>query len=191
MSYRTFLSNESLISLIGNKLICNFVMRIDIFLKVLSYISLKDTDNGSCIIMFFLNRNALSTKMFLRGNCTANQHSACFVHYLKSISTIISKPRLLNLILLNLIVRLPTERSHYTNNLWNATFGLWKIRIMNGWMVSFEWKTSKHHKNKELVATLWFYYESFRRLLFFSVCKYFENIVKIILWKNLHTRIHN
>ena len=48
-----------------------------------------------------------------------------------------SKPRLLNLILLNLIVRFPTERSHYINNLWNATFGLWKIRIMNGWMVSF------------------------------------------------------
>ena len=70
--------------------------------------------------------------------------------------------RLLNLILLNLIVRLPTERSHYTYNLWNATFGLWKIRIMNGWMVSFEWKTSKHHKNKELVASLWFYYRSFR-----------------------------
>ena len=37
---------------------------------------------------------------------------------------LVSKPRLLNLILLNLIVRLPTERSHYTNNLWNATFGL-------------------------------------------------------------------
>ena len=61
-----------------------------------------------------------------------------------------SEPRLLNLILLNLIVRLPTERSHYTNNLWNATFSLWKIRIMNGWMVSFEWKTSKHHKNWNL-----------------------------------------
>ena len=77
--------------------------------------------------------------------------------------TPISQPRLLNLILLNLIARWPTERSHYINNLWNATFGFWKIRIMNGWMVSFEWKTSKHRKNRELVATLWFYYESFRR----------------------------
>ena len=91
--------------------------------------------------------------------------SACTVVCECKLNTLInSKPRLLNLILLNLIVRLPTERSHCTNNLWNASFGLWKIRIMNGWMVnSFEWKTSKHHKNKELVATLWFYYESFRR----------------------------
>ena len=74
-----------------------------------------------------------------------------------------SEPRLLNLILINSIVRWPTERSHYVNNLWNATFGLWKIIIMNGWMVSFEWKTSKHHENRELVATLSFYYESLRR----------------------------
>ena len=35
-----------------------------------------------------------------------------------------SKPRLLNLILLNLIVRWPTDRSHYINNLWNVTFDL-------------------------------------------------------------------
>ena len=26
---------------------------------------------------------------------------------------------------------------------------------------------------------------------YFSVCKYFENIVKIILWKNFHDRINN
>ena len=74
-----------------------------------------------------------------------------------------SKTWLLNLLLLNLIVKCPTERSHYINNLWNATFGLWKIRIMNGWMVSFEWKISKHHENRELVATLWLYYEIFHR----------------------------
>ena len=43
---------------------------------------------------------------------------------LKKGGNVNSKPGLLNLILLNLIVRLPTERSHYTNNLWNATFGL-------------------------------------------------------------------
>ena len=36
----------------------------------------------------------------------------------------ISEPRLLNLKLLNLIVRWPSECSHYINNLWNATFGL-------------------------------------------------------------------
>ena len=77
--------------------------------------------------------------------------------------TVNSDPRLLNLILINLIVRWPSECSHYINNLWNATFGLWKIRIMNGWMVSFEWKTRKHHENWELVATLWFNFESFRR----------------------------
>ena len=35
-----------------------------------------------------------------------------------------SKPSLLDFVLLDLIVRLPTERSHYTSNLWNATFGL-------------------------------------------------------------------
>ena len=87
-------------------------------------------------------------------------HKCAFTMY-ASIST--SEPLLLNLILLNLIVRWPSECSHYINNMWNATFGLWKIRIMNGWMVSFEWKTSKHHENRELVATLWFNFECFRR----------------------------
>ena len=79
------------------------------------------------------------------------------------LKTLNSEPRLLNLILLNLIVRWPSECSHYIKNLWNATFGLWKVRIMNGWMVSFEWKTSKHQENRELVTTLWFNFESFRR----------------------------
>ena len=121
---------------------------------------------------------SLITQMFCMRNAKIDFH-------------IISEPRLLNLILLNLIVRWPSECSHYINNLWNATFGLWKIRIMNGWMVSFEWKTRKHHENRELVANLWFNFESFRHQLFFSVGKYFENVVKIILWKNLHNRIHN
>ena len=83
------------------------------------------------------------------------------INYWKLLVT--SESRLSNLILLNLIVRWPSECSHYINNLWNATFGLWKIRIINGWMISFEWKTSKHHENREHVATLWFKFESFRR----------------------------
>ena len=84
-------------------------------------------------------------------------------HLIFAEASFTSEPRLLNLILINLIVRWPSECIHYINHLWNATFGLWKIRIMNGWMVSFEWKTRKHHKNRELVATLWFNFESFRR----------------------------
>ena len=92
-----------------------------------------------------------------------------YYHFWWSYTVLNSKPRLLNWILLNLIVRLPTERSHYTNNLWNATFGLWKIRIMNGWMVSFEWKTSKHHKNKELVGTLWKYCYLEKKYLLFDL----------------------
>ena len=48
-------------------------------------------------------------------------------------------------------------------------FHMWvPSRIMNGWIVSFEWKTSKHHENRELVATLWFYlYESLRQYNYF------------------------
>ena len=113
------------------------------------------------------------------GNVSRSSHNAP-QQFTVSVS---SEPRLLNLILLNLIVRWPSECSHYINNLWNATFGLWKIRIMNGWMVSFEWKTRKHHENRELVAILWFIFWELpsSNICFFSVGKYFENVVKIIL----------
>ena len=99
-------------------------------------------------------------------------------HFLKVGKTFNSEPRLLNL-----IVKVAHEHSHYIKNLWNVTFGLWKIRIINGWIISFEWKTSKHHENRELVVTLWFYYESSVDNFFFSVNKYLKNTVKIILWK--------
>ena len=54
-----------------------------------------------------------------------------------------SKPRLLNLILLNL----NSKVAHVLKNLWNATFGLWKIRIMNGF---FEWKQANITKTGNL-----------------------------------------
>ena len=72
---------------------------------------------------------------------------------------------------------------------WNATL---IIIIMNGWMISFEWKTSKHYENKEHVATLWLYFDKFPSMtIFFSMDKYFENIVKIVLSKNYNDVIHN
>ena len=37
------------------------------------------------------------------------------------------------------------ERRNYIKNLWNATFGLWKIKIMNG----FIWKENKQTSRKQ------------------------------------------
>ena len=95
-----------------------------------------------------------------------------------------SKPRLLNLIVLNLIGRWPTERSHYINNLWNATFGLWKIRIMNGWMVSFEWKQANITKTGNLSQLCDF-------VIRVSVGNYFFPSVSIlrILWRSYCEKI--
>ena len=107
--------------------------------------------------------NNVCMKMFIGLHFYWSVQVCWYSSFTESSYTVGSEPRLLNLILLNLIVRWPSECSHYINNLWNATFGLWKIRIMNGWMVSFEWKTSKHQENRKLVATLWFNFESFRR----------------------------
>ena len=43
--------------------------------------------------------------------------------------------------------------SNYIKN-WNPTFGLWKIRIMNDWMVSFEWKQSNITKISQKTGNL-------------------------------------
>ena len=66
--------------------------------------------------------------------------------------------------------------------------GLWKIGIMN----DFIWMESKQTSRKQgtcrnFVTILW-ELPSVTIILFF---KYFENVVKIILWKNFHDRIHN
>ena len=38
------------------------------------------------------------------------------------------------------MIKLPMGAAIISSILWNVIFGLWKIRIMNGWIVSFEWK---------------------------------------------------
>ena len=54
----------------------------------------------------------------------------CAISELSTLKKNTKRVVLLNLILSNLIVRCPTSAA--IENLWNATFGLWKIRIMNG-----------------------------------------------------------
>ena len=82
--------------------------------------------------------------------------------------------------------------SHYSNYLSKMTFDLWNIRIMDGWMVSFEWK----HKPKimktgrtcrNFVISLW----EFQLITIFSIVKCFEDIVKIMMWKNYYDWIKN
>ena len=68
------------------------------------------------------------------------------------------------------------------------TFGLWKIRIMNGviWMENKQ-TSQKQGTCRNFVILLW----EFPSITIFSGGKYFENTVKIILWKNFHNRIYN
>ena len=76
----------------------------------------------------------------------------------------------------------------------SSTCGMWPLVFerLEKWMV--EWLNEnkqiipKNHDNRELITTLRFNHEGFRRcFFFFSVEKFFENSVKIIVWKKITT----